>query len=341
MRITPRTANYHQRLHKGVSVGRFLWLQISLVSSYAMPTCKGSGAGAGRVSTISAVLSKFASLSTFSRHFISRLLSVNYLTSSVNFNMADDAKNTVYVVTGANRGLGLGLVKALLARPDTTVIATVRSQQAATALREETAEETRTDKGSLHIIELDFSTAIAPEAIRRAVDQVGAGHIDVLINNAGSVPPLVPALTTTAADLRAAFETDTIAPLLVFQALWPLLQKSSSSSPKLIAVTSSIGSIAEMEPLPGGAYGPSRAAKNWLTRALHQEHKDEGLIAIALHPGWVQTRAGQFAADQWGIAKGPPETVESSVSGMLQVIDTATRDMSGTFLTQTGEVLGW
>lgn len=256
--------------------------------------------------------------------------------------MAEDKNNTVYVVTGANRGLGLGLVKALLSRSNTTVIATVRSQHAAETLREETAT---TDNGHLHIIELDFSKAIAPEVIRRRVDEVGVGHIDVLINNAGSVPPMVPAIQTTAEDLRATFETDTIAPLMVFQALWPLLQKSLSasaaSSPKLIMVSSSVGSIAEMEPLAGGAYGPSRAAKNWLTKALHQEHKDDGLIAIALHPGWVQTRAGQLAADHWGFAEGPPETVESSVAGMLEVIDTATMDMSGKFLTQKGEVLGW
>lgn len=106
-------------------------------------------------------------------------------------------------------------------------------------------------------------------------------------------------------------------------------------------VTSSVGSIEEMEPLPGGAYGPSRAAKNWLTKALHQEHKADGLIVIALHPGWVQTRAGQFAADQWGYAQEPPLTVEASVAGMLEVIDTATQDESGKFLTQEGRVLGW
>lgn len=251
--------------------------------------------------------------------------------------MTQTGKNTVYVVTGANRGLGLGFVKALLARPNVTVVATVRSKEVATVLK----DELEPHEGNLHIIELDFSKAIAPDIIRKAFDQTGVDYIDVLINNAGSVPPMTHALETTAEDLRATFETDTIAPLMVFQALWPLLQKSITMSPKVIMITSSVGSIAEMEPLPGGAYGPSRAAKNWLTKALHQEHKDDGLIAIALHPGWVQTRAGEFAADQWGIARRPPVTVESSVTGMLVVIDTATQGSSGKFLTQEGETLGW
>lgn len=251
--------------------------------------------------------------------------------------MTQAEQSTIYVVTGANRGLGLGFVKALLARPNVTVIATVRSKQAATTLK----DEFKSHEGNLHIIELDFLKAVAPEVIRQSIDQIGVDHIDVLINNAGSVPPMTRAIETTAEDLRATFETDTIAPLMVFQALWPLLQKSKRLSPKLIMITSSVGSIAEMEPLPGGAYGPSRAAKNWLTKALHQEHKNEGLIAIALHPGWVQTRAGQFAADQWGIAQKPPVTVESSVAGMLEVIDTATQESSGKFLTQEGEIVGW
>ncbi|KAL6897442.1 hypothetical protein GGI43DRAFT_385308 [Trichoderma evansii] len=229
--------------------------------------------------------------------------------------MAANDSNTVYVVTGGNRGLGLGIVKSLLARPNTTVIATVRNEDGASSLTRET-------------------TAAPKAAFKSDID-----HIDVLINNAGGTSPLIPATETTAEDLRAAFEANTIAPLLVFQALLPLLQKSLS--PKLVMVTSSVGSIAEMEPMPGGAYGPSKAAQNWLTKALHLENKDHGLITIALHPGWVKTRAGQFAADQWGFASGPPDTIESSVEGMLKIIDEASSETSGTFITQTGQILGW
>jgi NAD(P)-dependent dehydrogenase (short-subunit alcohol dehydrogenase family) len=253
--------------------------------------------------------------------------------------MASNSKNMVYVVTGGNRGLGLGLAKALLTRPNTTVIATVRNEQKATELKDHTASIATGSGSTLHIVQLDFSTAVAPEKILEAVKKVGVDHIDVLINNAGFAQPMVPASETTAEDLRAAFEVNTIAPLLVFQGLKPMLEKVSS--PKLIMVSSSVGSIAEMESMPGGAYGPSRAAQNWLTKALHQENKNMGLIAIALHPGWVQTNAGQFVADQWGFVEGPPDTVETSVEGMLKVIDEATQDSSGKFITQKGEILGW
>ncbi|RFU76096.1 short-chain dehydrogenase reductase sdr [Trichoderma arundinaceum] len=244
----------------------------------------------------------------------------------------------VYVVTGGNRGLGLGLVKALLIRPNTTVIATVRNEEALSTLLGETAEVPRGLGSNLLITTLDFSTVGSPTRVREAF-KFDIDHVDVLINNAGGAQPMVPAAETTAEDLRSAFEINTIAPLVVFQGLWPLLQKSSS--PKLIMVTSSVGSIAEMEPVPGGAYGPSKAAQNWLTKALHLENKDRGLITIALHPGWVQTRAGQFVADQWGFDSGPPDTIDSSVDGMLKVIDEASKETSGKFITQKGQILGW
>ncbi|KAM0247608.1 hypothetical protein ACHAQJ_009774 [Trichoderma viride] len=252
--------------------------------------------------------------------------------------METDKGNYVYVVTGANRGLGLGLVLSLLTRPNTTVIATVRNEEAASALTQESIVALKGLGSRLRILKLDFSIMSSPVEVREAFN-FGIDHIDVLINNAGGAQPMVPAAEITASDLRAAFEVNTIAPLLVFQALWPFLQKSLS--PKLIMITSSVGSIADMEPVPGGAYGPSKAALNWLTKALHLENKDRGLIVIALHPGWVQTRAGQFVADQWGFASGPPDTIESSVEGMLKIIDEASKETSGKFITQNGQILGW
>ncbi|KAE8418192.1 hypothetical protein BDV36DRAFT_308836 [Aspergillus pseudocaelatus] len=248
--------------------------------------------------------------------------------------------NKVYVVTGGNRGLGLGLVKSLLARPATTVIASVRNAEAAASLQAEAQAVTAGKQSSLHILQLDFSSASAPETVAETFNTAaGVDHIDVLICNAGYAAPMVPAALTSAEDLRASFETNTIAPLLVFQGLWPLLQKSAGA-PKLINITSSVGSIGGQEPFPGGAYGPSRAAGNWLTRALHLQHPN--LIAVALHPGWVQTRAGDFVAQQWGYVPGPPETIDNSVKGMLQLIDGATREAtSGKFITYEGQELVW
>src|ERR1700760_1021388 len=73
------------------------------------------------------------------------------------------ASNTVYVITGANRGIGLGLVQAYLARPSTTVVATVRSEIAAISLVASINEVEIGSLSVLHIVQLDFSKQSTPE----------------------------------------------------------------------------------------------------------------------------------------------------------------------------------
>ncbi|KZL82743.1 aflatoxin biosynthesis ketoreductase nor-1 [Colletotrichum incanum] len=254
--------------------------------------------------------------------------------------------NTVYVITGTNKGIGLGLVKALLARPSTTIIASVRKDAAAASLKSGAADVTKGDKSELHVMLLDLSTAPSPTAVREAFTAATAGtidRIDILISNAASPFPMLPISTTPAEDFRKAFEINTIAPLMIFQGLWPLMDKprSATETPaKFIGITSSVASIETQEPVPGGAYGPSKAALNHITKSLHSQHKN--LVAVALHPGWVQTYMGEFAAKAWNYAAGPPDTIGSSVTGCLQVIDSASRETtSGKFVTQTGQVVPW
>ncbi|KAG8413627.1 hypothetical protein J3458_012696 [Metarhizium acridum] len=117
--------------------------------------------------------------------------------------------------------------------------------------------------------------------------------------------PMVPAVQTAADDLRAEFEVNSVAPLMVLQGLWPLLPKPAG--PKVIMMTSSVGCITFPE-LCGGSYGPSKAALNWITRALHLQNEESGLVAVALHPGWVQTDMGEQSARDWGHAHQPPKT---------------------------------
>jgi NAD(P)-dependent dehydrogenase (short-subunit alcohol dehydrogenase family) len=254
--------------------------------------------------------------------------------------MSADTKSSIYVVTGGNRGIGLGLVKTLLTRPHTTVIATVRNGETANSLRSEISASVQSaEKSSLHIVELDFSSAPSPQHVSELFAGLGLDHIDVLISNAGVSPPMLPAVQTPAEDLRLAFEVNAIAPLMVFQGLWPLLQKSAN--PKVVMMTSSVGCITFQE-LSGGSYGPSKAALNWITRALHLQNESSGLVAVALHPGWVQTRMGEQSAKDWGYPHQPPDTIESSVKGILEVVDSASREtVSGKFVTYQGQILPW
>jgi NAD(P)-dependent dehydrogenase (short-subunit alcohol dehydrogenase family) len=255
------------------------------------------------------------------------------------------SNNTVYVITGANRGIGLGLVQAYLARPSTTVVATVRSGEAATSL---TAAIKTVDVGAqslLCIVQLNLSNRDTPESIREhflaATNHID--HIDTLICSAGHNPPMIPTINVTAEQLEESFQVNSIAPLITFQALWPLMDRVASPNtapPKLFVLSSSMGSMGGMEPFPGGAYGPSKAAVNYITKSLHVQMA--GLVSVALHPGWVQTDMGHMVAREWNYAAGPPDTIDDSVQGILKVVDEATRDnVSGKFITHTGAELSW
>ncbi|RKK67318.1 hypothetical protein BFJ69_g14611 [Fusarium oxysporum] len=242
--------------------------------------------------------------------------------------------NTVWVVTGGNRGIGLGFVKALLARPSVTVIATVRNGHARSALEDATADLVKGDGTVLRIVQLDFTTALSPEQIRNAFD---IDHVDILVNNAAASFNSYPVLDIPTDDLRSAFEINTIGPLTVVQGLWPLLQRSSA--PKVVNVSSSVGCITYHE-VVAGAYGPSKAALNWLTRALHLQN--EGLIAFALHPGFVDTEMGESAATEWGFPHAMLESVGEAAKGSLRIIDSATREtVSGKFVSYKGQELPW
>lgn len=262
--------------------------------------------------------------------------------------MAPGNENTVYVITGANRGIGLGMVTALLARPRTTVVGTVRTEDAAATLHSLSESLQKGENSALHVMQLDFSTAPEHSTIRDrfAAATSNLRRIDVLICCAGQVSFLGPALDTTAADLRSAFEVNTISPLMTFQALWPLMERPSGASlppPKFILITSSVGSITEMdEPSPGGAYGPSKAAANWLTRALHFQLGPKGLVSVAVHPGWVRTGMGEAFAQAVGPGVIPPKGVEESAAGVLQVVDEAGPErFAGEFVTERGTLLKW
>jgi NAD(P)-dependent dehydrogenase (short-subunit alcohol dehydrogenase family) len=128
------------------------------------------------------------------------------------------ASNAVYVITGANRGIGLGLVGTYLARPSTTVVGVVRNDPAAISLKIAAEKVVKGTNSYLHVIQVDFSAAGSPESIRdRFLAATGGlGHVNTLIYSAGHVTPMVPTVAIAAEHLRECFEINTIGPLIAF-----------------------------------------------------------------------------------------------------------------------------
>jgi len=223
---------------------------------------------------------------------------------------------STWLVTGANRGIGLEMVRQLVARGD-TAIATARRPDDAAALR---------DLG-VKLLPLDVADGAS---VRRMRELLGDTPIDVLVNNAGVAGPGRNIADLDLDAVRATLEVNTLGPMRVTQALLPNLRDGTGK--KIAHVTSLMGSIADNG--SGGAYGyrASKAALNMFNKNLSLELGREGFICVVLNPGWVKTDLGGERA---------PTAVDDSVRGLLRVIDQVVADDNGTFINHDGRRLPW
>lgn len=221
-----------------------------------------------------------------------------------------------YLVTGANRGLGLELVRQLTAEGH-RVIATARQPKEAAGL-----------KGlDVQLEKLDVAD---PESVCELVERLAGEPIDVLINNAGYGVKDVALAQLDVESLGVFFQINTLGPLRVTQALLPNLRDGGRKV--VVQMTSKMGSIADNS--SGGAYGyrASKAALNAIHKSLAQDLVGEGFTCVTLHPGWVQTDMGTSAA---------PLQPTDSVAGMVRVIRELDASRNGAFLDFEGNCVPW
>lgn len=226
------------------------------------------------------------------------------------------------LITGANRGVGLALVNAYL-DAGWHVFACCRKPDQAKELQQR-QNETET----LTLLTLDVTDH---QAISSLSQQMADIPLDLLINNAGYYGPKGYGFGNTDADeWRKVFEINTIAPLKLAEAFYPQLK---SENPGIIAcISSKVGSMTENTSGGGYIYRSSKAALNSVVKSLSNDLLPEGIISVALHPGWVQTEMG-----------GPNALIdtETSAKGMMQLINNLSKTDSGTFLDYQGKAIAW
>jgi NAD(P)-dependent dehydrogenase (short-subunit alcohol dehydrogenase family) len=225
------------------------------------------------------------------------------------------------LITGANRGIGLGLANKFLAHGH-TVIATARNPDGA---RDLWALE-HAYPGSFRILELDVTNASGLQHLRTAL----AGQaIDVLINNAGYLSNPGSGFAELAPDeLHKSFAINATGPLLVTQSVLSNLQ--AAAQPIMVAISSKMGSITDNSSGGYYAYRMSKTALNMFVRSFSIDYPD--ITSVTLHPGWVKTDMGGAAA---------PTTVEESASGLFEVITKLKPVDSGRFIDFLGANVEW
>ena len=223
-----------------------------------------------------------------------------------------------YLITGANRGLGLEFARQLSQRKDDTkILATAREPEKATELQRLVHD----------VYPLDVAD---PKSIEKLADHLKDQPIDVLINNAGVSSKTNSIATLDADDMRTAFAVNAIGPMLVTKVA---LKNLRAGSRKIVFnITSQLGSIANNKGGSSYAYRGSKAALNMMTVSLSNELKKEGFTCVVAHPGWVQTDMGGANA---------PLKPEQSIAGLLKIIDGLKAEDSGKFFNYDGKTLPW
>jgi norsolorinic acid ketoreductase len=247
-----------------------------------------------------------------------------------------------YLITGANRGIGKGLASSLLQRPNITVIAAVRDVAKSISALDSLP---KASGSKLIIVKLDSSSEADPKnAAVQLQTEHGITSLDVVIANAGIAHSGATIANTSFDALRDHFAINTIGPILLFQAVKPLLQASKSGNPKFLAISMAIGSIGAQTafasfPQTLSPYGASKAALNWAVARIHFE--ESWATAYVTHPGLVLTEMASGMGSVEQLKAFGSITVEESVKGVLSTLDKADRSISGTFQNYDGTTLPW
>ncbi|MFH1016825.1 MAG: SDR family oxidoreductase [Pseudomonadota bacterium] len=230
----------------------------------------------------------------------------------------------VVLITGASRGLGLGMAEKFASR-GLKVFAAARHPEKAEALKK--LQKKFEDR--IFLIAMDVDSDASVENARKEVFR-STDHIDILINNAGRYAKETgESLAEVDFDqMHKTYETNVLGPLRVSKAFWSLMRAGKEK--KLVHITSQMGSIEENK--SGGTYDYrlSKAALNMLNKNLSIDLAADGVISVALHPGWVRTDMGGPEA---------PMDVETSVSKMTECILSLKPEQNGAFIRFDGKNL--
>jgi len=230
------------------------------------------------------------------------------------------------LITGANRGLGLGLARVYL--EDRWNVITVS--------RSSSKELESLQNGRLDIRSCDLTDDVELHTLAKSLAD---RPLDVLINNAGRMAKSGADATSRGVQglghfnralWHRVFDINLFTPMLLSELLSANLARAERG--RIVIVSSMLGS---MTLNTGGglyAYRASKAGVNAIVKSLSIDLADRGIIAIAQHPGWVQTDMGGRGADI---------DIQTSVTGMKAVFDGLTPADSGKFFSWDGSEMPW
>ena len=218
------------------------------------------------------------------------------------------------LITGANRGLGLEFVRQYAA-DGWRVLATVRDPMKGKPASDAGAEIYVCDVGD-------------PRQIARLGEALRGIEIDIVLCNAGIYGQNQEFGAVDGDGFLEVMRVNALAPLKLAEAVVPRLVGRKVFA----AVSSKMGSIAENSSGGTYAYRASKAALDMVIKTLAVDLASQGVIVVALSPGWVRTDMGGPQA---------PLDAPTAIAGMRRVLDSVGPADSGTFRHYDGSRVDW
>ncbi|KAK4038360.1 NAD(P)-binding protein [Parachaetomium inaequale] len=265
-----------------------------------------------------------------------------------------------YLITGVSRGIGYEFMRQYSNDPNSTVIGLVRDK---TATLEKVSEDLDLKgRRNIHIVQADLTDYNALQAAAAETARITGGSLDYLIANAalvtmfdtydpiGALGDQPEMLTKTLRDL---FEVNVIGNIHLFNLFTPLILKGQAK--KVIAISTGLADpvfTSSYDVTPGALYAASKAALNMVVAKYSAQYKKDGVLFLALSPGFVEVgHYKDMTAEQMeGLGglmatfaeyaphfKGPI-TPEQSVAAVKSVIASASveKGNGGDFLSHHG-----
>jgi len=247
--------------------------------------------------------------------------------------------STIVLVTGASQGIGLQLVR-VLSTPAThpgyhVIIGSLTESEGLDAVSKLLKEDS---SRSLSQVTIDVTS---DQSIASAVGFVtdAFGRIDVLVNNAGVLLDDISSPFTSREIFEKTYSVNVFGPVAVTDAFTPLLSKSTSPNPRIVFMSSRLGSLhtnAKPKDRSGGkwfpAYRSSKCALNMLMLHYSRLFRERGWLVNASDPGLSKT---QMTANQDDSIKG---TVEQGARNAIRLATLGVGAETGTFTNNDGVV---
>jgi NAD(P)-dependent dehydrogenase (short-subunit alcohol dehydrogenase family) len=224
------------------------------------------------------------------------------------------------LVTGANKGIGLEVVRQLLNR-NFNVILTARNREK--GLRAIEKLKNRDEK--LLFVQMDVGNE---DSIKKAAKEVQSKNIkiDVIVNNAGVLLDSESINEVSSEKILTTFRVNTLGPILVIQNFLSIMNKNG----RIINVSSGLGAFSEMSSY-APTYSISKSALNAVTKQFSYSLEEKSISVNSVSPGWVRTDMGGSNATR---------TVEKGAETIVWLAEEAPQNFTGKFFRDKKE-LDW